>query len=227
MIGNCFLRREVLTVTYLDKVERSLFCVSGLPSFGGGFSSSSPSSPTSSRFSEEVSKSKSKEISVERRQLFSSYTPKLKDVVKVYKRDAKVLINKMSYCNIWRSLAKSQILTERDVRLDLQGIDKGVFNYQIQIGPYTVAAVLIEQAVSEIKIPSEQVYAIRKIKSGFQQSLSSQHVYRVSFKSSVVLECSSGSATDEDEEFVPSNKIIFRALEFPITPASKNTTFNF
>ncbi|QEM73904.1 MAC/perforin family protein [Chlamydia abortus] len=224
-MGNYFLRREVLTVPYPDKVEPSLFCVSGLPPFGGGFSRFSPSSPTCSHFSEEVSKSKSKEISVERRQLFSSYTPKLKDVVKVYKRDAKVLINKMSYCNIWRSLAKSQILTERDVRLDLQGIDKGMFNYQIQVGPYTVAAVLIDQEVSEIKIPSEQVYAIRKIKSGFQQSLSSQHVYRVGFKSSV-LECSSGSTTDEDEEFITSNKIIFKALGFSIPPGSQPTPLN-
>ncbi|SGA17562.1 MAC/Perforin domain-containing protein [Chlamydia abortus] len=131
----------------------------------------------------------------------------------------------MSYCNIWRSLAKSQILTERDVWLDLQGIDKGMFNYQIQVGPYTVAAVLIDQEVSEIKIPSEQVYAIRKIKSGFQQSLSSQHVYRVGFKSSV-LECSSGSTTDEDEEFITSNKIIFKALGFSIPPGSQPTPLN-
>lgn len=77
----------------------------------------------------------------------------------------------MSYCNIWRSLAKSQILTERDVWLDLQGIDKGMFNYQIQVGPYTVAAVLIDQEVSEIKIPSEQVMPFVKLNPDSNRAL--------------------------------------------------------
>ncbi|WP_236558947.1 MAC/perforin domain-containing protein [Chlamydia sp. 17-3921] len=140
----------------------------------------------------------SKEICVQRMQLFPSYDSKLLDIVKVAKRKAKILINKMTYSNIWRNQAKSQILTEENVRLDLQGFISGKFNYQIQVGTHTIATVLIDRAISEIRIPSEQAYAIRKIKSGFQQSLDDCHIYYVGFKSSTLIQSSGFMMEDED-----------------------------
>lgn len=122
-----------------------------------------------------------KEIHVIKKQKFPSYTPKLVDVVKKHKRSAKILINKINYGNFWRARAKSEILTEGDVRLDLQGVDQEKFNYQIQTGRDTIAAILIDICISKITIPSEQVYAIRKIKSGFQKSLDDLHIYKISF----------------------------------------------
>lgn len=123
-----------------------------------------------------------KEILVTRKQLFPSYTPKLVDIVKKYKREAKILINKITFGNLWRHQAKSQILTEGSVRLDLQGFTESKYNYQIQVGSHTIAAVLIDLGISSIKSASEQTYAIRKIKSGFQRSLDDCHIYQIETK---------------------------------------------
>ncbi len=120
-------------------------------------------------------------IYVIKKQQFPSYTPKLVDLVKKHKRSAKILINKINYGNLWRARPKSEILTEGEVRLDLQGIDQEKFNYQMQTGRDTIATVLIDIAISKIGILSEQSYAVRKIKSGFQQSLDTLHVYKISF----------------------------------------------
>ncbi|WP_244201112.1 hypothetical protein [Chlamydia buteonis] len=119
-----------------------------------------------------------------KKQLFPSYSPKLLEIIKKYKRDAKILINKINFNNLWRNQAKSQILTQGDVRLDLQGLDSANFNYQIQVGSHTISAVLISKPISELRIVSEQAYAIRKIKSGFQQSLDDCHIYQISLKKS-------------------------------------------
>lgn len=123
-----------------------------------------------------------KEILVVRMHLFPSYEPKLLDIIKKHKREAKILINKITFSNIWRSQAKSQILTEGKVRLDLQGFDHAKYNYQLQVGSHTISAVLINREIANIKSPSEQAYAVRKIKSGFQQSLDDCHIYSVEFK---------------------------------------------
>lgn len=149
-------------------------------------------------------KENSKEIVVVKRQIFPSYAPKLPDLVKKYKRSAKILINKINFGNIWRNQAKSQILTEGDVRLDLQGLDSSKFNYQIQVGTHTISSVLIDRPIADIKISSEQTYAIRKIKSGFQQSLDDCHIYQVSFKSTVLDGLGDpsflGSSSEEDDD---------------------------
>lgn len=123
-----------------------------------------------------------KEILVTRKHLFPSYSPKLVDVVKKYKREAKILVNKITFGKLWRHQAKSQILTEGSVRLDLQGFTESKYNYQIQVGTHTIAAVLIDLELSRIKSTSEQAYAIRKIKSGFQRSLDDCHIYQVETK---------------------------------------------
>ncbi len=120
-------------------------------------------------------------IYVTKKQQFSSYTPKLVELVKKHKRLAKILINKINYDNLWRASTKSEILTEGEVRLDLQSIDQKKFNYQIQTGKDTIAAVLIDIDISKINIHSEKRYAVRKIKSGFQQSLNTLHVHKISF----------------------------------------------
>ncbi|BAE81215.1 phospholipase D endonuclease [Chlamydia felis Fe/C-56] len=127
------------------------------------------------------------EILVTRKQLFPSYEPKLLDIVKKYKREAKILINKITFANIWRNQAKSQILTEGKVRLDLQGFDGAKYNYQLQVGSHTISAVLINREIANIKSPSEQTYAIRKIKSGFQKSLDDCHIYLIELKKGVSL----------------------------------------
>lgn len=125
-----------------------------------------------------------KEIFVIKKQQFPSYTPKLVDVVKKHKRSAKILINKINFGNLWRARAKSEIIVEGDVRLDLQGLDQEKFNYQLQTGKDTISAVLIDISISKITITSEQSYAVRKIKSGFQQSLDDLCIYKVSFNKS-------------------------------------------
>lgn len=125
-----------------------------------------------------------KEIFVIKKQQFPSYTSKLVDVVTKYKRSAKILINKITFGNLWRARAKSEIIVEGDVRLDLQGVDQEKFNYQLQTGKDTISAVLIDIPISKISITSEQSYAVRKIKSGFQQSLDDLHIYKVSFNKS-------------------------------------------
>ncbi|AFS24389.1 hypothetical protein [Chlamydia psittaci] len=110
-----------------------------------------------------------------KKQLFPSYSPKLLEIIKKYKRDAKILINKINFKNLWINQAKSQILIQGDVRFHLQGINSANFNYQIQVGSY---------AISEIRLASKQAYAIRQIKSGFQQSLDDCHIYQISLKKS-------------------------------------------
>lgn len=129
-----------------------------------------------------VSNGDSKQVYVKQGHRFPSYTPTLVDIIKKYKRSAKILINKINFSNIWRNQAKSQILTEGEVRLDLQGLDSTKFNYQLQVGSHTISAVLIDRNIADIKIDSERAYAVRKIKSGFQQSLDDCCIYRVSFK---------------------------------------------
>lgn len=166
--------------------------------------------------------STSKEIRVERKHLFPSYSAKLPDIVKKAKRFAKILINKMTYTNIWRNQAKSQILTEGDVRLDLQGFDADKFNYQIQVGAHTIAAVLIDRAISEIKIPSEQTYALRRIKSGFQQSLDDSHIYHVGFKHAYAL----GMCMEEDMDEDPMSTVIGEAAS-NASAFSGSMTFDF
>lgn len=123
-----------------------------------------------------------KEICVIQKHLFPSYSPKLVDIVKRYKREAKILINKLAFGMLWRHRAKSQILTEGSVRLDLQGFTESKYNYQIQVGSHTIAAVLIDMDISKIQSKSEQAYAIRKIKSGFQRSLDDYHIYQIERK---------------------------------------------
>ncbi|WP_100933947.1 MAC/perforin domain-containing protein [Candidatus Chlamydia corallus] len=164
-----------------------------------------PYGATSSQCKVGFSGANSKEIAVLRRQLFSSYVPKLADLVKKHKRSAKILINKINFGNIWRNQPKSQILTEGDVRLDLQGFDSSKFNYQIQVGAHTISSVLIDRPIADIKISSEQAYAIRKIKSGFQQSLDDCHIYHVGFKSNQSLGSSEDSSSlnsveEEDDD---------------------------
>lgn len=122
------------------------------------------------------------EILVTKKHLFPSYTPKLIDIVKRHKRDAKILVNKIQFEKLWRSHAKSQILKEGNVRLDLQGFTGALFNYQLQVGSHTIAAVLIDPEIANVKSLPEQTYAVRKIKSGFQCSLDDQHIYQVAVK---------------------------------------------
>ncbi|WP_050707694.1 hypothetical protein [Chlamydia caviae] len=139
----------------------------------------------------------SKEIAVTRKQSFQGCSSKVENIVKTHKRDAKILVNKMTYSNIWRNQAKSQILTEGKVRLDLQGFDGAKYNYQLQVGNYTVATVLISRNIANIKSISEQAYAIRKIKSGFQKSLDDSRVYHVSFISILAKNPSPSSSAND------------------------------
>ncbi|AHK63231.1 hypothetical protein [Chlamydia avium] len=108
-----------------------------------------------------------------------NHTSRLENIVKTCKRDVKVLINKISFSNFWRNSARSEILTQGNVRLDLQQVTETVFNYQIQVGAHTVAAVLVDKAMAEIRERSMQAYAVRKIKSGFQQSLQHSRIYHI------------------------------------------------
>ncbi len=119
-------------------------------------------------------------ILVQSENRFSSYTEQLVDITKKHKREAKILINKINFSNLWRSQAKSQILTEGAVRLDLQGFSSnGSYNYQLQVGSHTIATVIIDKGLAGMKTSHEQTYAMRKIKSGFQQSLGDSRVYRI------------------------------------------------
>ncbi|ADZ18708.1 MAC/perforin domain-containing protein [Chlamydia psittaci] len=160
------------------------------------------------------------EILVIKKQLFPSYSPKLLDIIKKYKQDAKILINKITFKNLWRNQAKSQILTQGDVRLDLQGMDSANFNYQIQVGGHTIAAVLISKQVSEIRITSEQTYALRKIKSGFQKSLDDCHIYQISLKSLSNLPDDLGSTSTDDDDL--AQDVAFSA-SFTYDFVKKNT----
>ncbi|EPP35286.1 MAC/Perforin domain protein [Chlamydia ibidis] len=165
------------------------------------------------------------EIFVTKKQLFPSYSPKLLDIIKKYKRDAKILINKITFKNLWRNQAKSQILTQGDVRLDLQGMDSTNFNYQIQVGSHTISAVLISKQVSEIRSSSEQTYAIRKIKSGFQKSLDDCHIYQISLKKPPHLSdtpLSLGSVNDDEEEHSLAEDAAFSA-SFTYSFVKQNT----
>ncbi|EPP31912.1 phospholipase D endonuclease domain protein, partial [Chlamydia psittaci 84-8471/1] len=146
--------------------------------------------------------------------------PKLLDIIKKYKQDAKILINKITFKNLWRNQAKSQILTQGDVRLDLQGMDSANFNYQIQVGGHTIAAVLISKQVSEIRITSEQTYALRKIKSGFQKSLDDCHIYQISLKSLSNLPDDLGSTSTDDDDL--AQDVAFSA-SFTYDFVKKNT----
>lgn len=150
------------------------------PALAASASSSAAESPM-------VASGGQKEILVQREHLFPSYTHRLVDIVKKHKREAKILINKINFSNIWRTQAKSQILTEGAVRLDLQGLDSVRYNYQIQVGSHTIATVLISRDIAEITSPSEQAYAVRKIKSGFQKSLDDCHIYLVEFKKAAMV----------------------------------------
>ncbi|BAE81217.1 MAC/perforin family protein [Chlamydia felis Fe/C-56] len=164
----------------------------------------SPASPVRVYDLREGSRSCSNEIQVSREQLFPGYSSKVSDIAKAHKRDAKILVNRMTYSNIWRNKAKSQILTEGEVRLDLQGCDGTKYNYQLQVGNYTIATVLINRNIAHIRSLAEQVYATRKIKSGFQKSLHDSHIYHVSFKSSI--SGKSSTTTDKDKS-VSSSKL--------------------
>ncbi|EPP35291.1 MAC/Perforin domain protein [Chlamydia ibidis] len=156
-----------------------------------------------------------REIVVTRKPLFSSYTPKLEDIVRRYKRDAKILINKITFLNLWRTQPKSQILTEGEVRLDLQGLDNKNFNYQIQVGGHTISTALIERGIADISRQSEQVYAIRKIKSAFQQSLDDSHIYQVSFRSGFGANLLTLSSEDETPAVLGSFDFLDKDADHP------------
>lgn len=168
-----------------------------------------------------------KEILVQREHFFPSYTHRLVDIVKKHKREAKILINKINFSNIWRTQAKSQILTEGAVRLDLQGLDGVRYNYQIQVGSHTIATVLISREIAEITSPSEQAYAVRKIKSGFQKSLDDCHIYLIEFKKMALASSTTPTLTVDGDSVLAKLSAFSASMTYDFvkksTVHSKNT----